>query len=116
VTAGEGDAHKKDETLVWGQGPLYRHVPVGSRPLSCQGDEPGQGGWETWWLELAVEQLAAARVSSWLGRVTKQQPSQPPASASPRPPERGSVAATRACGFPVLLLNLSIGPKAHYLS
>ena len=66
------------KTLVCGQGPLYRRVPVGSLLLACPGDEPGQGGWE-----LAVEQLttarvspfgrwaAAARVSSRLGRVTK---------------------------------------------
>jgi len=101
VTAGEGDAPKRDETLVCGQGPLYRRAPVGSRPLFCPGDEPRQGGWE-----LVVEQLAAARVSSRLGRVTKPQPSQAKASRRAHGTTR---AAARACGFTVLLLNLSIG-------
>ena len=122
-----GNGHTRDETLVCRQGPLYRHAPVGFHPW---GDEPGQSGWE-----LAVEQLArvspygrwtvAARVSSRLGRVAKPHlappprprpgPARPGASrrargGSARRRARGRLgSAARACGFPVLLLNLSIG-------
>jgi hypothetical protein len=37
VAAGEGEAHKRDLTLVCGQGPLYRRAPASFPLHSCPG-------------------------------------------------------------------------------